>query len=76
MKTKHSSMALIVFAVCMVSYSGPMVKGALNEGASPISVALLRMLAAALLTDLSPVIFVAAAAALGIVIQNVIRRAK
>ena len=31
---------------------------------------------AALLTDLSPVIFVAAAAALGIVIQNVIRRAK
>ena len=73
---KHSSMALVVFAVCMVSYSGPMVKGALNEGASPISVALLRMLAAALLTDLSPVIFVAAAAALGIVIQNVIRRAK
>ncbi len=47
---KHSSMALVVFAVCMVSYSGPMVKGALNEGASPISVALLRMLAAALLT--------------------------
>ena len=34
---KHSSMALVVFAVCMVSYSGPMVKGALNEGASPIS---------------------------------------
>ena len=27
---KHSSMALVVFAVCMVSYSGPMVKGALN----------------------------------------------
>ena len=44
---KHSSMALVVFAVCMVSYSGPMVKGALNEGASPIAVALLRMLAAA-----------------------------
>lgn len=36
----------------------------------------LAVLAAALLTDLSPVIFVAAAAALGIVIQNVIRRAK
>ena len=34
------------------------------------------VLAAALLPDLSPVIFVAAAAALGIVIQNVIRRAK
>ena len=34
------------------------------------------VLAAALLTDLSPVVFVAAAAALGIVIQNFIRRAK
>lgn len=42
-------MALVIFAVCMVSYSGPMVKGALNEGASPISVALLRMAAAAVL---------------------------
>ena len=49
MKTKHSSMALIVFAVCMVSYSGPMVKGALNEGATPLSVALTRMLGASLL---------------------------
>ena len=34
------------------------------------------ILLASLLTDLSPVIFVAAAALLGIVIQNVIRRAK
>ena len=34
------------------------------------------VLAAALLTDLPPVVFVAAAAALGIVIQNFIRRAK
>ena len=34
------------------------------------------VLAAALLTDLSPVVFVAGAAALGIVIQNFIRRAK
>ena len=42
-------MALVIFAVCMVSYSGPMVKGALNQGASPISVALLRMAAAAVL---------------------------
>ncbi|MEG2314761.1 MAG: DMT family transporter [Clostridia bacterium] len=46
---KTSAMALVVFAVCMVSYSGPMVKGALNEGASPISVALLRMVAAGVL---------------------------
>lgn len=49
MTKKHSSMGLVIFAVCMVSYSGPMVKGALNEGASPLSVALLRMAAAALL---------------------------
>lgn len=46
---KRSAMAMVIFAVCMVSYSGPMVKGALNEGASPASVALLRMAAAALL---------------------------
>lgn len=46
---KRSYMALVVFAVCMVSYSGPMVKGALTAGASPISVALLRMAASALL---------------------------
>ena len=46
---QRSAMALVIFAVCMVSYSGPMVKGALNEGASPISVALLRMLASAVL---------------------------
>lgn len=42
-------MALVIFAVCMVSYSGPMVKGALNAGASPASVAFLRMLSAGLL---------------------------
>lgn len=46
---KRSSMALIIFAVCMVSYSGPMIKGALNAGASPVSVALARMAAAAVL---------------------------
>lgn len=46
---RRSSMAMVVFAVCMVSYSGPMIKGALNAGASPVSVALVRMAAAALL---------------------------
>ena len=46
---KIPPMAMVIFAVCMVSYSGPMIKGALNEGASPASVAFLRMLAAALL---------------------------
>ena len=42
-------MILVIFAVCMVSYSGPMIKGALAAGAAPASVAFLRMMAAALL---------------------------
>ena len=46
---KIPPMAMVIFAVCMVSYSGPMVKGALNAGATPSSVAFLRMLMAALL---------------------------
>ena len=46
-------MVMVIFAVCMVSYSGPMVKGALNAGATPTSVAFLRMLMAAVL--LSPI---------------------
>ena len=46
---KVPPMALVIFAVCMVSYSGPMVKGALGAGASPASIAFLRMLAAALM---------------------------
>ena len=46
---KIPPMVLVIFAVCMVSYSGPMIKGALNAGAEPASVAFLRMLAAALL---------------------------
>jgi len=50
---KIPPMAMVIFAVCMVSYSGPMIKGALNAGAAPASVAFLRMLAAALL--LSPI---------------------
>ncbi len=29
---QRSAMPLVIFAVCMVSYSGPMVKGALNAG--------------------------------------------
>lgn len=46
---KIPPMVLVVFAVCMVSYSGPMIKGALNAGAAPASVAFLRMLAAGLM---------------------------
>ena len=49
MKRKIPPMALVIFAVCMVSYSGPMVKGALNAGATPASVAFLRMFTAGLL---------------------------
>jgi len=39
----------VIFGVCMVSYSGPMVKGALLAGATPASIAFARMLAAGLL---------------------------
>ena len=49
---------------------------AVKRGVGGAVCALAPVLAAALLTDLSPVVFVAAAAALGIVIQNFIRRAK
>ena len=35
---------LVIFGVVMVSYSGPLVKGALLNGATPITVAFLRML--------------------------------
>ena len=48
-KRNRSALFLVIFGVCMVSYSGPMVKGALNAGATPTSVALIRMLAAGLL---------------------------
>lgn len=46
---KIHPMALVVFAVCMVSYSGPMIKGALNAGANPSSIAFLRMFSATFL---------------------------
>ena len=48
MKNK-SSLVLVVLAVLMVSYSGPMIKGALGEGATPGSIAFVRMLSAGLL---------------------------
>ncbi len=46
---KRSALFLVIFGVCMVSYSGPMVKGALNAGATPVAIALVRMLSAGLL---------------------------
>ena len=51
-----------------------LLKGSVKDW--PAALIFAAVLAAALLTDLSPVIFVAGAAALGIVIQNFIRRAK
>ena len=46
---KIPPMALVIFAVCMVSYSGPMIKGALNAGANPSSIAFVRMFSATFL---------------------------
>lgn len=46
--TKQKAMLLVLVGVFMVSYSGPLVKGALLEGATPASVAFARMLLAAL----------------------------
>ena len=59
--------------VCVLIFNAvvKLFKGSVKDWAAGLI--FLAVLAAALLTDLSPVIFVAAAAALGIVIQNVIR---
>ncbi len=40
---------LVILGVVMVSYSGPLVKGALLQGATPVTVAFLRMLFSGLL---------------------------
>ena len=62
--------------VCVLIFNAvvKLFKGSVKDWAAGLI--FLAVLAASLLTDLSPVIFVAVAAALGIVIQNVIRRAK
>ena len=62
--------------VCVLIFNAvvKLFKGAVKDWAAGLI--FLAVLAASLLTELSPVIFVAAAALLGIVIQNVIRRAK
>lgn len=48
-KRKVSPMLMVIFGVCMISYSGPMIKGALNAGANPATVAFVRMLSAGLI---------------------------
>lgn len=62
--------------VCVLIFNAvvKLLKGSVKDW--PAALIFAAVLAAALLTDLSPVVFVAAAAALGIVIQNFIRRAK
>lgn len=71
-----NAFAGIRVCVCVLIFNAvvKLFKGSVKDWAAGLI--FLAVLAAALLTDLSPVIFVAAAAALGIVIQNVIRRAK
>ena len=61
--------------VCVLIFNAvvKLLKGSVKDW--PAALIFAAVLAAALLTDLSPVVFVAGAAALGIVIQNVIRRA-
>lgn len=72
----RNAFAGIRVCVCVLIFNAvvKLFKGSVKDWAAGLI--FLAVLAAALLTDLSPVIFVAAAAALGIVIQNVIRRAK
>jgi len=72
----HLAWVGIRVCVCVLIFNAvvKLFKGSVKDWAAGLI--FLAVLAAALLTDLSPVIFVAAAAALGIVIQNVIRRAK
>lgn len=52
----NPSYLLVLLGVVMVSYSGPLVKGALMAGANPITVAALRMAFSALL--LLPLLFI------------------
>ena len=62
--------------VCVLIFNATLklLKGSVKDW--PAALIFAAVLAASLLTDLSPVIFVAAAALCGIVIQNLIRRAK
>ncbi len=45
----NPSYLLVLLGVAMVSYSGPLVKLGLAQGANPVSVALMRMVLAALI---------------------------
>ena len=71
-----SGLMLLTKGVELSGYSDVLGRKMVRRFATERRLAMFMVLAAALLTDLSPVVFVAAAAALGIVIQNFIRRAK
>ncbi|MCL2867583.1 MAG: DMT family transporter [Clostridia bacterium] len=46
--SRKKAMLMVLTGVVMVSYSGPLVRAALNEGAAPVSVAMIRMAITAL----------------------------
>ena len=72
----HHAFSGIRACVCVLIFNATLklLKGSVKDW--PAALIFAAVLAASLLTDLSPVIFVAAAALCGIVIQNLIRREK
>ena len=72
----QNAFAGIRVCVCVLIFNATLklLKGSVKDW--PAAVIFAAVLAASLVTDVSPVIFVAAAALCGIVIQNLIRRAK
>ena len=72
----QNAFAGIQVCVCVLIFNAvlKLLKSSVKDW--PAAVIFVAVLAASLLTDLSPVIFVAAAALCGIVIQNLIRREK
>ena len=72
----QNAFAGIQVCVCVLIFNAvlKLLKSSVKDW--PAAVIFVAVLAASLFTDLSPVIFVAAAALCGIVIQNLIRRAK
>ena len=72
----QNAFAGIQVCVCVLIFNAvlKLLKSSVKDW--PAAVIFVAVLAASLFTDLSPVIFVAAAALCGIVIQNLIRREK
>ena len=72
----QNAFAGIRVCVCVLIFNATLklLKGSVKDW--PAALIFAAVLVASLLTDLSPILFVAAAALCGIVIQNLIRRAK